>query len=100
MSTPSVEASHPPTQEDGFLGEYSPAMIVRLTLHRRNKGAVLFRHRNPRNSSPLPDPVAWVTCVDGAVADIEWDDRHQRAQPVWMGSVEDWVRATIAEAGS
>lgn len=97
MAPNSVDAQAPPGQAR-ILGEYSPTKDVRLTLHRRNKGAVLLRHRNPRNSSPLPDPVAWVTCADGTVTDIEWDDRHQRAQPVWMGSVEDWVRATIEAA--
>jgi hypothetical protein len=81
--------------EDGLLGECHPAKGTRLTLRAWGGKVILWRHRNKRNSGPDADPAAYVTCAAGVVTAIKWDDWHQRHQPVWMASVEDWVRETL-----
>jgi hypothetical protein len=101
MTDVSIRTERPSGQgdadDDRFLGEMQPATYVRLTLSERGDGAVLWRHRNPGNSKPDPDPAARITRVDGVTV-IDWDDWHRKYRPVWMPAAEDWVRETLEEA--
>jgi hypothetical protein len=99
MTDTSVDSDSPPAQDDsdGLLGEFQPATYVRLTLQRWGDEVILWRHRNPRNSGPNADPAARITRVDG-VTITDWDDWHRKHRPVWMPSVEDWVREALREA--
>lgn len=102
MIETSIRTDRPPGQddaaasvdEDRLLGECHPTKRTRLTLRTWGNEFILWRHRSPGNSGPDADPAAHITCVDGVVA-IEWDDWHLRHKPVWMPSVEDWVRELL-----
>lgn len=97
MTTPIVRTTRPPGQdagEDRLLGECHPTKSVRLTLRACAGKVVLWRHRSPGNSGPNSDPAAHITRVDGVVI-IDWDDWHRKHRPVWMPSIEDWVRELL-----
>jgi len=102
----SIRTDRPPGQddaaasgdEDRILGECHPTKGTRLTLRTWGNQVILWRHRTPGNSGPDADPAAYITVVDGTVTDIEWDTWHLRHKPVWMPSVEDWIRETIGGA--
>jgi hypothetical protein len=93
----SIRTEAPPGQDDAegrLLGEFQPATYVRLTLQEWQGRITLWRHRNPRNSGPGADPAAHIKRIDG-VTIIDWDAWHRKHKPVWMPSVEDWVRDTL-----
>lgn len=92
MSDARVNAAEPPGQ--GLLGEFKPTKGVRLTLHRRESGIVLLRHR-VNTYANAADIAAHVTCTDGVVTGTDWNDWHRKHQPVWMPTVEDWIRETV-----
>jgi len=92
MTTPSIRTDSPPKQ--GLLGEFHPANGVSLTLHSRGTEVLLLRHRVNTYASAA-DIAARVVCTGGAVSVVKWDEWHLEHQPVWMPSVEDWIRETI-----
>lgn len=97
MIETSIRTEGHPGQDDSegrLLGEFQPARYVRLTLRERGGQVILWRHRNPRNSDPDADPAAHISRIDG-VTIIDWDAWHRKHRPVWMPSVEDWVRETL-----
>jgi hypothetical protein len=96
MTTPRVEATHPPTQAQ-ILGEFSPAANVRLILRQQDAEMFLERPSIGSRAGTDEDIAAFVT-REGDTMNLEGNAWHQRHQPVWMPSVEDWVRATIEAA--
>lgn len=96
----SIRTDRPPGQgptadEDRLLGEHHPAKGTRLTLRAWGDEVILWRHRSPGNSGPDADPAAYISRVDGRIH-VEWDAWHCKHKPVWMPSVEDWIRDTLA----
>jgi len=93
MTTPRVETDNAPPQ-DVVLGEINPTPGARLSLHDHGDRIILQRHRF-NTYADGSSFAARVTVADGAVTDIAWDDWHRKCQPVWMSTVEDWIRETI-----
>lgn len=91
MTDTSVNAAGRPKQ--GLLGEFKPTNGVTLTLHRRDSGIILLRHR-VNTYANAADIAARITYTDEDVT-AEWDDWHLRYKPVWMPIVEDWIRETL-----
>lgn len=98
MTTPSVEASHPPTQAR-ILGECSPAANVRLVL-RQQDGETYIERPSMGSRAGTDEDIAAIVVREGDTVNLEWNGWHQRHRPVWMPSVEDWVRELLAEARS
>jgi hypothetical protein len=104
----SLRSADPPTQADAgdsygrHLGTHAPSQGVRLSLHVRDTEVLLLRHRSGSRRAERPDVAARATYADGQLAgEIAWDEYHRAAQPVWMPSVEDWMRLmTRTETGS
>lgn len=97
MTDTSVDGPAPPGQ---LLGEYMPTAVVRLTLLDCGNGeAVLERHRYG-SATPPSEIAARIRHAGAVVSAVEWDKWHRRHKPVWMGSVEDWIRHKIAQAAS
>jgi hypothetical protein len=92
MTNISLEAGHPPTQ--GILGECHPAANVRLVLRRQDGETYIERPSWGSRSGTDEDIAAIITRVDGETR-VEWNDWHRKHKPVWMPSVEDWVRELL-----
>lgn len=97
MAAPSVEASHPPTQVR-ILGECNPAANVRLILCRQD-GETYIERPSAGSRAGTDEDIAAMVTHEGNSVSVEWNAWHRKHQPVWMPSVEDWVRELLA-AGS
>ncbi|GAB3224026.1 hypothetical protein GCM10027447_12210 [Glycomyces halotolerans] len=97
--TPSVRGA-PDAEQQALLGELHPTPGVRLTLHRTDRPgeAILIRHRTNPHTGPEADTAARIRYHGAVVSRIEWDEHHRSHRIVWMGMVEDWIRAQIAGA--
>lgn len=98
MTSPSVETTDPPTQDDyRCLGERDDRPH-RLRIYETDNPAVAELRRYRFAAYPPYDPVAEVKHAGGVVSGISWDDRHRvKDLSIWRADVETWIKARIAE---
>jgi hypothetical protein len=98
MTTPSVENSSPPTQDEPrCLGERDDRPH-RLRVYETDSPGVAQLRRYRFAAYPPYDAVAEVHHAGGVVSEVAWDERHRvKDLSTWRANVEAWIKARIAE---